>query len=155
MRYLIQITCLLLLSGLALPALAAETSPVGTWNQVDDDTGKVTSIIKVTEHEGELRGTVMKVLNQSPEHIARDGKPPICTQCDGKRHNQPIEGMQIMWGLHQDDSQWDGGHILDPSNGKVYKVKLQLKDGGEKLKVRGYIGFSLFGRTQVWQRKEK
>lgn len=152
MRIATRLVCLACLSMLALPALAASTSPVGTWQQVDDDTGKVTSIIKITEASGELQGTVLKVLNMSPEQIARDGNPPICTQCDGKRHNQPIEGMVIMWGLTKDGDEWNGGHVLDPSSGKVYKVKLNLVDGGQKLKVRGYMGFSLFGRTQVWHR---
>jgi len=153
MRIAARLACLLCLSWLALPALAASTSPVGTWRQVDDDTGKVTSIIKITEVNGELQGTVLKVMNMSPETIARDGNPPICTQCDGKRHNQPIEGMTIMWGLTKDDGAWSGGHILDPSKGKIYKVKLTLIDNGRKLKVRGYVGFSWIGRTQVWQRE--
>lgn len=152
MRIATRFACLLCLSWLALPALAASTSPVGTWQQVDDDTGKVTSIIRITENNGTLEGTVLKVMNMSPEKIARDGNPPICTQCDGKRHNQPIEGMVIMWGLTRDGDEWNGGHVLDPSSGKIYKVKLNLVDGGQKLKVRGYMGFSLFGRTQVWQR---
>lgn len=153
MHKLIRITCTLCLVALALPALAADTStPVGTWKQVDDNTGKVTSILKITNHDGELRAHVLKVLNQSPENIARDGTPPICTQCEGERHNQPIEGMLIMWGVHQDGDEWNGGHILDPGNGKTYKVKLELANQGNTLEVRGYIGFSLFGRTQEWQR---
>ncbi len=154
MRIVTRLACLLCLSLAALPALAATTSPVGTWKQVDDDTGKVTSLIRITEVRGELRGTVLKVMNMSPEQIARDGNPPVCTQCDGERHNQPIEGMTIMWGLERDGDEWNGGHILDPSNGKTYKVKLSLTDQGRRLKVRGYIGFSLLGRTQVWQRTD-
>lgn len=153
MRTVIRLACFLGLSLLALPALAAATSsPVGTWKQVDDNTGKVTSIIRITENDGELQGTVLEVMNLSPETIARDGNPPVCTQCEGKRHDQPVEGMVIMWGLHKDGDEWNGGHIIDPSSGKTYKVKLTLTDQGRKLKVRGYVGFSLLGRTQVWQR---
>lgn len=151
MRHIAQVACLLCLSWFAMPALAAD-SPVGTWNQVDDDSGKVTSVIRITENEGTLSGTVLEVKNMTPEQIARDGQPPKCTQCEGERHNQPIEGMDIMWGLTRDGDHWEGGHIIDPSSGKVYKVKLSLTDQGQHLKVRGYIGFSLLGRTQVWQR---
>jgi uncharacterized protein (DUF2147 family) len=61
--------------------------------------------------------------------------------------------MTIMWGVKKDGDQWDGGQILDPHNGKTYKVKLKLTDNGQKLDVHGYIGFSLFGRSQVWERK--
>lgn len=153
---LLSLACLFLL---ALPALAiaqesaATTTPVGTWQQVDDNTGKVTSILRIDQAaDGSLTATVLKVMNRSPESIARDGTPPRCTQCKGERHDQPIIGMQIMWGVHKDGDQWDGGHILDPSNGKTYKVKLNLADNGSKLKVRGYVGMSLFGRTQVWKR---
>ncbi|HEX7340614.1 MAG TPA: DUF2147 domain-containing protein [Rhodanobacteraceae bacterium] len=153
MRFATRLMGLVCLSLLALPAIAATTAtPVGTWNQVDDSTGKITSVIQITETNHQLYGTVLKVMNMSPEQIARDGNPPICTQCSDQRHNQPIEGMVIMWGLHADGDQWDGGHVLDPTSGKIYKVKLTLVDGGAKLKVRGYMGFSWLGRTQVWQR---
>lgn len=153
MRYLLpRLAGLLCLVLLAAPVLAAESTPVGTWNQVDDHTGKITSVIRIDEHDGQLTGTVLKVMNMSPEQIARDGQPPKCTQCEGERHDKPIEGMTIMWGLTRNGDSWDGGHIIDPSSGKTYKVKLTLTDSGQKLKVRGYIGFSLLGRTQVWQR---
>jgi uncharacterized protein (DUF2147 family) len=135
-------------------ATAASDSPVGTWRQIDDHTGKVTSIIEITDHGGALEAKVLKVMNMTPEQIARDGEHPRCTKCDGERHDQPIEGMTIMWGVRRDDDVWDGGHILDPSNGKVYKVKLTLKDGGAKLDVHGYIGFALLGRSQVWERQD-
>ena len=58
-----------------------------------------------------------------------------------------------MWGVTKDDDVWDGGKILDPKSGKVYKVKLKMLDGGQKLDVHGYIGFALLGRSQVWERQ--
>jgi len=158
MHTVTRFACLICLSLLALPAWTAPpaqtgaASPAGTWQQVDDDTGKVTSIIRIDIADGTLTGTVLDVMNMAPETIARDGNPPICTQCEGKRHNQPIEGMVIMWGLHKDGDEWKGGHVLDPKSGKTYKVKLHLIDHGKKLKLRGYVGISLFGRTQVWRR---
>ena len=85
--------------------------------------------------------------------IARDGEVALCKKCDGERKDKPIEGMNIMWGVHQDDDVWSGGHILDPKTGKVYKVKLSMLDGGQKLNVRGYIGFSWVGRSQQWERQ--
>lgn len=149
-----RVCCSLLFAGLfwlAIPAVAAD-SPVGTWNQVDDDSGKVTSVIRITRHGDELRGKVLAVRNMTQEQIDRDGKPPKCTQCEGQRHNEPIVGMTVLWGLTQHGSEWSGGHILDPAKGKVYKAKLELTDGGEHLEVRGYVGVSLFGRTQTWER---
>lgn len=144
--------------GLLLGAGAASatdtSSPVGTWKQVDDVTGKVKSVIEISEANGVLQGKVMQLLNRSPEDVARDGEHPKCTKCDGERKDQPIEGMTILWGVSKDGDVWDGGKILDPKNGKVYKVKLTLKDGGQQLDVHGYIGFALLGRSQTWERQQ-
>ena len=137
--------CLLLGSAVAW---AANDTPVGIWRQIDDVTGKPKSIIQITENNGKLEGKVMQVL------LSDDGPHPLCKKCEGERKDQPIEGMVIMWGVHKDDDVWDGGKILDPKNGKVYSVKLSLTDGGQKLDVHGYIGISLLGRSQVWERMQ-
>ena len=130
------------------PAPAAQDTPVGTWTQVDDETGKPKSIIEISEApDGTLQGVVKQVL------FSEQGPHPVCDKCEGERYNKPVEGMTIMWGVKKDGDVWDGGQILDPHNGKTYKVKLQLTDGGQKLDVHGYIGISLFGRSQVWVRK--
>lgn len=140
---LIAITLLL-----ATAAYAANDTPVGTWTQVDDATGKPKSIIEITQQpDGTLQGVVKQVL------FSDQGTHPICEKCEGERHNQPVEGMVIMWGVKQDGDVWDGGQILDPKNGKTYKVKLSLTDAGQKLDVRGYIGMPMLGRTQTWIRK--
>lgn len=143
-----------LLLGAGAVSAADTTTPVGNWKQVDDATGKVKSVIQISETGGELQGKVIQLLNRSPEAIARDGEHPKCDKCDGERKNQPIEGMTIMWGVHKNGDAWDGGKILDPKSGKVYKVKLTLEDGGQKLDVHGYIGFAMLGRSQTWQREQ-
>lgn len=146
-----KMTALLLsLSLLALPlaASAQQATPVGSWTTIDDDTGKPKSVVEIYEaRSGELAGRVVEVLQ------SEQGDNPICSECKGDRKNQPVEGMVIMWGLERDGDVWEGGKILDPANGKVYSVKLTPIDGGEKLEVRGFVGFSLLGRTQTWQRR--
>ncbi|WP_426269296.1 DUF2147 domain-containing protein [Dyella kyungheensis] len=127
---------------------AAEVTPVGTWKTIDDETGKPKSIVKITDEGGELKATVIQVLQ------SEDGPHPICKACDGERKDKPVEGMNIMWGVHKDGDTWDGGKILNPHDGKIYKVKLQPSADGTKMTVRGYIGFSLLGKTQVWERQE-
>jgi uncharacterized protein (DUF2147 family) len=132
-----------------LAAFAADlTSPVGTWKNIDDKTGQPKALIQITESGGKLEGKVIKVINSD------DGPNPVCKSCDGERKNKPVEGMTILWGLSKDGDGWSGGQILDPKNGKVYKLKMTLDDGGRKLDVHGYIGFSLMGRSQIWQRQE-
>ncbi len=142
-------TSLLLAAG---TALAANDSPVGKWKQVDDVSGKQKSIIEITDNGGELQGKILELMNLSPQEIAQGGEHPKCLLCEGALKNQPIEGMTIMSGIKKDGDVWDGGKIVDPKSGKTYKVKLTLDNGGQKMDVRGYIGFSLLGRSQTWYR---
>ena len=128
-------------------AVADELTPVGTWTTIDAATGKPTSVVQITDNGGKLEGKVLEVLQSD------DGPHPNCKNCTGDRKDKPIEGMVILWDVVKDGASWSGGRILDPKTGKIYKVSLTPADGGAKLDVRGYIGFSLFGRTQSWQRK--
>jgi uncharacterized protein (DUF2147 family) len=130
-------------------AAAADDSPVGTWKTIDDKTGHAKSLVQISEAGDELQAKVLRVIESDR------GPHPLCVACEGDRKGKPIEGMTIMWGVKkQAGSSWDGGSILDPQNGKTYSVKLTLADGGKKLDVRGYMGVSLLGRTQTWQREK-
>jgi len=134
------ITALFLLSTV-LAAVAQ--SPVGVWKTIDDKDGKVKSHINITEVDGKLYGSIAKLIDPERE---------VCTACKGDKQNQPLIGMQILWDLKSDgDQEWSGGSILDPKNGKTYKCKVELVSETE-LNVRGFIGFSLLGRTQTWYR---
>jgi len=152
-----HITRLALVAGSLLAAgaaVAATDTPVGRWKTIDDVTHQAKSIVQITEENGRLQGRIVELLNRTPEDIARDGEKPVCVSCEGSRKNQPIVGMTIMWDVRRDGDKWSGGRIMDPKNGKTYKVTLTLADGGRSLDVHGYIGFSLIGRTQTWQRVE-
>lgn len=133
----------------SLHAQAANDTPVGRWKTFDDDTGKATSIIRIRNFDGELRGWIAKVL-KTPE----EGALPTCTLCEGELKDAPVEGLRFMWGLRREGDAWTGGQVVDPETGKVYNVKMELEDAGRKLVVRGYIGIPLLGRTQTWERVE-
>ena len=147
MSYRRHTALLALALAVSAPAFAAEMTPVGTWTTIDDATGKPKSIVQITESNGKLEGKVLEVLQ------SEQGPHPVCKECDGERKDKPVEGMVIIWGVEKDDDVWDGGKILDPKNGKTYKVKLTMMEGGNKLDVHGYIGFALLGRSQIWERK--
>ncbi len=132
-----------------LPATATELSPVGRWKTISDKTGKVTSIVTITQEKGTLVGTVSELFRK-PEQ----DQNPLCTKCPGDQKDQPIIGLKILTGLREDGDEWNGGEILDPDNGKSYSCFIKVIENGTKLNVRGYIGFSLFGRTQTWERAE-
>jgi uncharacterized protein (DUF2147 family) len=127
----------------------ANTTPIGYWKQYSDKTQQLESVIKVWQKGDVLYGKVAKAYSDG------EGHPPqkYCTRCKGKFYNKKIVGMTILWGFQSKSAtQWDNGKILDPHSGKIYSCKLTLSDDGQQLKVRGYIGFSLLGRTQVWHR---
>jgi uncharacterized protein (DUF2147 family) len=130
-------------------AWAQNTSPVGLWKTIDDQSGKPKSLIRITERNGEFQGTIEKLFREPGED-----PNPKCDKCEDARKDQPILGMTILTGMKPDGGSYDGGRILDPGNGKIYKSKMTLADDGRKLDVRGYIGMPLFGRTQTWLREE-
>jgi len=146
-----QILLLLSLAwlGSAFPVWADGGSPVGLWRSIDDKTGKERSLIRIVESGGTLEGKVEKIFDQPGDDPAH-----LCKKCEGDRKDKPVIGMTILWGLKQQGDTYSGGEILDPNNGKIYRSKLQVLDGGKKLEVRGYIGVSLFGRSQTWLREE-
>ncbi|HSR01753.1 MAG TPA: DUF2147 domain-containing protein, partial [Methylophilaceae bacterium] len=121
-------------------SFAANNSPVGLWQSIDDKTNQPRSLIRISEHNGEYSAVVEKGL------LATDTGDAICDKCKDERKNQPIIGMTIVKGMKQNGDKYDEGNILDPEEGKVYKCKMTLKEGGGELEVRGYIGISLIGR---------
>lgn len=127
----------------------AQTTPVGRWKTIDDETNKPKSIVEIFEKDGLLYGKIEKLFRKPDED-----QNPKCEKCTGDKKDQIVIGMQILNGLKKDsDSVWSDGEILDPNNGKTYSCKVTLIEDGKKLKVRGFIGFSLLGRTQIWDRE--
>jgi uncharacterized protein (DUF2147 family) len=141
--------CVLFLILHAGPLGAAELSPAGLWKTIDDHTGKARGLIRIREVNGQYEGQIEKIFPKPG-----DDPTPKCEKCDGARHNQPVLGMTFLWGLKKQGDEYQDGEILDPENGKTYRAKMKLIDGGRKLEVRGFIGVSLFGRSQTWLREE-
>ncbi len=138
----------LLVAGLALPGLAAaQQSALGRWKTIDDATGKPKSVVEVYQaRDGRLAGKVVEILD------LKDGPDPACDKCTGNNRGKPIKGLVILWGLSADGAgKWSGGRVMDPENGKDYKARLELLDGGRKLGMSGCIAFLC--RQQVWLRE--
>ena len=83
--------------------------------------------------------------------VNKNDRGRVCDTCEGKNKNKPILGMVILNGLKKDGKEWNDGEILEPKNGKYYKCYITLLNN-TKLKIRGYIGISLLGRTEYWYR---
>ena len=137
------------LAGSALSAMAQNT-PVGLWKTISDKDGSVTSEVRVVDNAGVLSGRIERTFRTD---VKADAK---CDLCKDDRKDQPIIGLEIIRGLGKSPAKdvWEGGTVVDPDNGTVYKLKMTPIDGGKKLEVRGFVGFSLFGRTQTWVRAQ-
>jgi uncharacterized protein (DUF2147 family) len=118
----------------------------GKWKTIDDNSGKAKSIVEIYKKDGKVYGKVIEILNPERQNAK-------CDNCEGADKEKPILGMEIIRGLEKDDDEYNGGRILDPESGKLYKCYIELQQDNT-LKVRGYIGFSLLGRTQYWERAE-
>jgi uncharacterized protein (DUF2147 family) len=121
--------------------------PWACGSTIDDETKTEKSLVRIADNGGSLSGKIEKLMDPAKQ----DSK---CDKCEGARKDQPVMGMTIIEGVKKnaDEPYWDGGTILDPNNGKTYKLRLTPKDGGKTLEVRGFIGF--FYRNQTWQRVE-
>jgi len=122
------------------------SSPLGVWKTFDDKTGKARAIVRIYEQDGKLFGKVEQSMTPGAESR-------VCVECTDERKGQPMLGLVIIRNMKRTEDGWAGGDILDPDNGSVYRCKLHLDEGGTKLVVRGFIGISLLGRTQIWERQ--
>ena len=134
----------LLVSAVSL--CAADLSPEGIWKTTDDKTGKPKGLVRIYQENGAYFGRVEVSLDPAR---AKE----VCDLCKDERRNQPVVGMVVMRNMRRNGDEYTGGDILDPDIGTVYRCKFRVEDQGRKLLVRGFIGFSLFGRSQTWVRQ--
>ena len=126
---------------------AASSTPVGLWRTIDPETRTAESLVRIVETPAGLTGRIERVLDPA-KATAR------CEACPGSRRDQPVQGMTIIEGVRRDADgrHWGGGTVLDPKNGKVYRVRLTPVESGRQLEVRGMLG--PFHRDQRWERVE-
>lgn len=126
----------------------AQATPVGRWNTISDADHRPTAVVDIRESGGELVGVVTALL------VPADARDSVCGKCTDDRRGQRVVGMEILRHMRPDGDGWSGGEILDPENGKTYRATMHLTDGGRTLVVRGYVGLSIFGRSQTWVRRD-
>ncbi len=145
MKVLVAFCCALLIS---IGSFAQDI--FGQWKTIDDETGRQKSIVEIFKKGDKAYGKIIKLFR-----LPEEDQDPYCKECDpdDDRYNKRVTGMEILRDLEYDDGEWEDGNILDPKNGKVYSCWIALDDDDkDKLEVRGYIGFSLIGRSQTWLR---
>jgi uncharacterized protein (DUF2147 family) len=129
----------------SVPAISAP-APIGLWEYKDSK--GVRAHVRVVIVNGVLNAIIEKP-------FPRAGEPadPRCDRCPGSFKNKPIRGLRIVWGARaKADGSWQDGSILDPDNGSIYSVTIRPSSDGKTLNIRGFVGFSLLGRTSIWRR---
>ena len=140
---------------LSLASVTAFSATIeGFWHSIDDRTGEKLSIVEIRKGaDGTFRG---KILYRYP--VPGGVALTHCTKCPPPYTNQPIVGLEFFSGFKQDEKNpnlYVDGRVLEPKSGKIYKGKANLSADGKRLRLRGYVGLSALGRTQVWIRTDK
>ncbi|WP_151980719.1 DUF2147 domain-containing protein [Acinetobacter guerrae] len=145
----LKLVAAVLLSGFSSLVFAQDIS--GIWQNIDDKTGSSKALIEIRkDSNGAYIGKIIKVTPR-PGYTPKEN----CINCPAPYTNKPILGMDVLTGLqHDKDLDYKGGKIIDPLSGKIYSMKAKLSPNGKRLQLRGYIGVSALGRTQIWIRQE-
>ncbi|WP_439709057.1 DUF2147 domain-containing protein [Acinetobacter junii] len=139
----------MMLGGVVAHAASLE----GYWRTIDDKTGEQLSIIELKKKpDNTYTGTIVYRYPVPGGAVLTN-----CVKCPEPFKNKPILGLQIAWGLKEDPkkpNQYIDGRVLEPKTGNIYKGKAQLSADGKRMRMRGYMGISALGRTQVWIRTD-
>jgi uncharacterized protein (DUF2147 family) len=137
-------------SALLLPSVAsraAEPSVAGLWEKADSS-GNPEGWFRIAERNGVYEGQIVRMFPKPGEHPSKW----LCTKCEGEQKNAPVLGITFIRGMQRNGLAYENGTILDPRDGSVYSARMQLSRDGQQLTVRGYLGISLLGQSQVWRR---
>jgi hypothetical protein len=134
------------------PTAAAPTAPAaptaaGFW-QSNYEPGKPSGWFYFVEHNGVYEGRLVKGFKKAPDDPVNE----TCVNCPGDKKNAPMMGLVIVWGMQRHGAKYENGSIMDPRDGSIYHAQMEVSPDGQKLFVRGYLGMSLFGQTQTWDR---
>ena len=127
-----------------LSAAAQKLSPLGVWTNSEKKAN-----FEIYQCGAKLCGKIVSL--REPNDAA--GKPKADPENpDAKLRARPRLGLVFMQDFVYDEgNKWDDGKIYDPESGKTYSCYMKMENANQ-MEVKGYIGFSLIGRSQTWTR---
>jgi uncharacterized protein (DUF2147 family) len=142
--------------GLSVPAVAQHLSTTiqqptaeGLWEQIDEKTGKTESWFRIYKKGDSYEGQLVKIFPKAGEDTSKDRR---CEKCGGENKNAPLLGMALIKGMKRNGLAYEHGSVTDPRDGSVYRALMNLRPDNKTMEMRGYLGISLFGRSQIWKR---
>ena len=138
---------LLMLVAAANSAVAADPMVTGLWQKIDEPTSKSVGWFLFTESDGVYQGMIAKL-------FLRPGDPPnqTCAACRDDRKDQPLLGIPLIRNMKANGLYYEGGNILDPRDGEIWRAKMTVSPDGKDLTLRGYVLTPLLGKDEVWHR---